>query len=146
MRKLTCVLLAAMLSLCLFHPSALADSPIFPADLTEIADYAFYQDTSLTGSLVIPATVRHIGAHAFDGCTGLTYRSLPDGITVDPTAFDNTNLLTNRDLRGELVIYTSIYPFALDMLNDALKKEFPNLTPGDDGSFFFYGGANSLAA
>ena len=125
MRKLTCILLAAMLSLCLFHPSALAGSPIFPADLTEIADYAFYQDTSLTGSLVIPATVRHIGAHAFDGCTGLTYRSLPDGITVDPTAFDNTNLLTNRDLHGELVIYTSVYQFVLDALHTALKKNFP---------------------
>ena len=113
MRKLTCILLAAMLSLCLFHPSALADSPIFPADLTEIADYAFYQDTSLTGSLVIPATVRHIGAHAFDGCTGLTYLSLPDGITVDPTAFDKHKTADQQGFArgiGDLYIHLSVRP------------------------------------
>ena len=50
----------------------------------------------------------------------------------------------NEDVEGELVIYSSMYQFVLDMMDEALKKEFPNLTPGNDGSFFFYGGTSSL--
>lgn len=50
----------------------------------------------------------------------------------------------NEDVEGELVIYTSMYQFVIDMMDEALKKEFPNLTPGLDGSFFFYGGTSSL--
>ncbi len=50
----------------------------------------------------------------------------------------------NEDVEGELVIYTSMYQFVIDMMDEALKAEFPNLTPGLDGSFFFYGGTSSL--
>ena len=45
-------------------------------------------------------------------------------------------LAVNEDVEGELVIYSSMYPFVIDMMDEAIKKEFPNLTPGDDGSFF----------
>ena len=30
------------------------------------------------------------------------------------------------------------------MLDEALQEEFPNLVPGNEGSFFFYGGTSSL--
>ena len=53
-------------------------------------------------------------------------------------------MAVNEDVEGELVIYTSMYPFVIDMMNEALQKEFPNLVPGIDGSFFFYGGTSSL--
>ena len=53
-------------------------------------------------------------------------------------------MAVNEDVEGELVIYTSMYPFVIDMMNEAIQKEFPNLTPGIDGSFFFYGGTSSL--
>jgi len=53
-------------------------------------------------------------------------------------------LAVNEDVEGELVIYSSMYQFMLDKLDAALKEEFPNLTPGNDGSFFFYGGSSSL--
>ena len=53
-------------------------------------------------------------------------------------------LAVNEDVEGELVIYTSMYPFAIDMMDAALKKEFPNLKPGLDGSFFFYSGTSKL--
>ena len=56
-----------------------------------------------------------------------------------PSAF-----AVNEDVEGELVIYSSMYQFVLDMLDEALKDEFPNLVPGNDGSFFFYGGTSSL--
>ena len=53
-------------------------------------------------------------------------------------------LAVNEDVEGELVIYTSMYPFVIDMMDEAIKEEFPNLTPGVDGSFFFYAGTSKL--
>ena len=50
----------------------------------------------------------------------------------------------NEDVEGTVGIYSSMYQFVLDMLDEAIKKEFPNLTPAYDGSFFFYGGTSSL--
>ena len=50
----------------------------------------------------------------------------------------------NEDVTGTVGIYSSMYPFALDMLDEAIKAEFPNLEPAFDGSFFFYGGTSSL--
>ena len=60
-------------------------------------------------------------------------------LSLCPAAF-----AVNEDVEGEVVIYSSMYQFVLDMMDEALKKEFPNLTPGNDGSFFFYGGTSSL--
>ncbi len=53
-------------------------------------------------------------------------------------------LAVNEDVEGELKIYSSMYPFVIDMMDEALKAEFPNLVPGNNGSFFFYGGTSSL--
>ena len=53
-------------------------------------------------------------------------------------------LAVNEDVSGTLGIYSSMYPFVIDMMDEALKAEFPNLTPAFDGSFFFYGGTSSL--
>jgi len=58
--------------------------------------------------------------------------------------FSSAALAVNEDVEGELVIYSSAYPEVLDMLDEALKKEFPNLTPGVNGSFFFYSGSGKL--
>ena len=48
------------------------------------------------------------------------------------------------EVEGELVIYTSMYPFAIEMMDEALKEKFPELVPGNDGSFFFYSGTTAL--
>ena len=50
----------------------------------------------------------------------------------------------NEDVEGELVIYTSMYQFVIEMMDEALKAEFPNLVPGNGDSFFFYRGTSSL--
>ena len=47
-------------------------------------------------------------------------------------------------VEGELVIYTSMYPFAIEMMDEVLKEKFPNLVPGNDGSFFYYSGTSAL--
>ena len=59
-------------------------------------------------------------------------------------AMGSTAFAVNDDVEGELVIYSSMYQFVIDMMDEALKAEFPNLIPGNDGSFFFYGGTSSL--
>ncbi len=53
-------------------------------------------------------------------------------------------LAVNEDVTGTVMIYTSMYQFVIDMMDEALKAEFPNLTPGNNGSFFFYGGTGTL--
>ena len=50
----------------------------------------------------------------------------------------------NEDVEGELVIYTSMYKEIVDMMDEALKAEFPNLTPGNGDSFFFQAGSGKL--
>ena len=55
-----------------------------------------------------------------------------------------SSLADNAYVRGELVIYSSMYQFVLDMLDEALREEFPNLKPGNNGSFFVYGGTSRL--
>ena len=56
----------------------------------------------------------------------------------------STAFAVNEDVEGELVIFTSMYKEVLPMIDEALKEEFPNLIPGNEGSFFFQGGSNEL--
>lgn len=53
-------------------------------------------------------------------------------------------LAVNEDVEGEVLIYSSMYPFVIDMMDAAIKEEFPNLVPGNEGSFFFYAGTGKL--
>ena len=46
---------------------------------------------------------------------------------------------------GTVAIYSSMYPFVLEMLDEAIHQQFPNLKPGgENGSFFIYGGTSAL--
>ena len=36
-------------------------------------------------------------------------------------------LAANTEVSGKVVIYTSMYQFVIDMMAEAVKKEFPNL-------------------
>ena len=53
-------------------------------------------------------------------------------------------LAVNEDVTGTVLCYTSMYQFVIDMMDAKLKEEFPNLTPGNGESFFFYGGTGTL--
>ena len=53
-------------------------------------------------------------------------------------------MAADESVQGTLVIYSSMYQFVLDMLDEALKAEFPNLKPGNGDSFFVYGGTSRL--
>lgn len=45
----------------------------------------------------------------------------------------------NEDVSGDVMIYTSMYQFVIDMMAEAVKVEFPNLNVE-----FFYGGTGKL--
>lgn len=59
-------------------------------------------------------------------------------------ALSASALAVNEDVEGEVLIYSSMYPFVIDMMDAAIKEEFPNLIPGNEGSFFFYQGTGKL--
>ena len=59
----------------------------------------------------------------------------PETPAATPAAAETT--VDAADVEGELVIYTSMYQFAIEMMDEALKEKFPNLKPGNDGSFFY---------
>ncbi len=65
-------------------------------------------------------------------------------LTLSLLALAGSALAVNEDVEGTIGIYSSMYPFVIDMMDAAIKAEFPNLTPAFDGSFFFYGGTSSL--
>ena len=46
---------------------------------------------------------------------------------------------------GTVAIYSSMYPFVLEMLDQAIHEKFPGLIPGgENGSFFIYDGSTAL--
>ena len=63
------------------------------------------------------------------------------GSSAKPAA---ASAAADESVEGELVIYTSMYPFAIEMMDKVLKEKFPNLVPGNDGSFFYYSGTSAL--
>ncbi len=58
--------------------------------------------------------------------------------------FSTGALAVNEDVTGTVAIYSSMYQFVIDMMDEAIKAEFPNLTPAFDDTFFFYGGTSTL--
>ena len=45
----------------------------------------------------------------------------------------STALAVNEDVEGEVLIYSSMYPFVIDMMDAAIKEEFPNLVKKHHG-------------
>ena len=78
----------------LYLDGALLTDAVIPQGVTQIADYAFYNMSSLK-SVTIPNTVEEIGYAAFYGCSGLTEMKLPEGLKIiDSGAFSGCNGLT----------------------------------------------------
>ena len=84
--------------------------------------------TSTTGAITIPSTlggnpVTSVKEYAFDGCSGLTSVTIPDGVTrIERDAFrgcdalfDTTNIPGVKLVGGWAVGYTSSLPGYLDL-------------------------------
>ena len=44
---------------------------IIPDTVTQIGDYAFYNNRKISGNLVIPSSVKSIGQRAFNDCQNI---------------------------------------------------------------------------
>ncbi|MCR5723918.1 MAG: leucine-rich repeat domain-containing protein [Treponema sp.] len=71
------------------------------AAVTEIGDFAFWKNTSIT-SVTIPSSVVLIGDLAFADCTALTTLTIngTGGVEIDAAAFRGCTALTSVDLTG----------------------------------------------
>lgn len=75
----------------------------FPANVTEIGDYAFYYCSALT-SVTLPSSVKTIGAYAFYSCKALTDIEIPSSvISIGENAFYSCEALTSLTLKEGLV-------------------------------------------
>ena len=77
----------------------------FPSNFEYIGNYAFYNCTKLSGSLIIPDSVTSIGSSAFYNCSGFTGNLvIPNSVTsIGSSAFYNCSGFT-----GNLVIPNSV--------------------------------------
>lgn len=74
-----------------------------PADITEIANYAF-AESGLT-AITIPATVNKIGSFAFYGCQNLTSLTFATGCTLEEIG---NAAFSKAEIAGELLIPASV--------------------------------------
>jgi len=94
---------ALLLSLMLLLTASAGAEFMLPADLTIIAEEAFYGDTSLTGTVEIPEGVIEIGARAFGGCTNIQQIILPPSVVeIAQEAFQGCE-------NAEFVVYEGSY-------------------------------------
>ena len=78
------------------------------------------------------------------GCGADSGNKTPDPAKTPTPAPEAETEDETEDVSGELVIYTSMYDFAIKMMDEALKAKFPNLKPGNGDSFFYYSGTSAL--
>ena len=78
------------------------------------------------------------------GCGAESGNKTPDPAKTPTPAPEAETEDETEDVSGELVIYTSMYDFAIKMMDEALKAKFPNLKPGNGDSFFYYSGTSAL--
>lgn len=75
---------------------------LIPDDLAALRDYCFYKKTGITNALIaaLPASITTIGAHCFDGCTGISQLDLSDRSieTIGGYAFNGLVSVAKLDL------------------------------------------------
>lgn len=78
-----------------FDAMGRVSSVSYKEGVTEIPDYMFSNDTSLT-SVTLPSTLTRIGNSAFNNCGGLTSVTIPEGVTaIGWMAFNGCTGLTS---------------------------------------------------
>ena len=119
--------------------ATLISSVDLPLNLERIQSRAFYQCTSLTGSLHLPESVVYIGSCAFFRCNFSGHLSLPESLTyVGEQAFYDSGNYT-----GDLVIpsgITKLYSYVFSSARFSGRLIFKGNTDFDPGSQYqFYG-------
>ncbi len=98
-------------------------------NLTSISDWAFYECSSLSGSLTIPNSVSSIGFYAFYNCSGLTGNlTIPNSVTsIDSYAFYGCNGFTGNLTIGNFVtsIGYSVFSGCSNLASIIIHAETP---------------------
>lgn len=102
-----------------YECTSLTGTLTIPASVTAIGQSAF-RSTGLTGTLTIPKSVTSIGEYAFYGCTGITALALPTegSLSIGESAFNNCTGLT-----GALTI-----PKSVTAIGDGAFRDCTNIT------------------
>ncbi len=110
-----------------------------PEDVTEIADYAFEDNDSLT-SIRLPRWLYIIGKYAFDGCENLATADLPNNMTmIGESAFSGTAISIVRIPKG----VTHIEPWTFSYCSSLTTIEIPK-TVTSIGLSAFYQHQNAI--
>ena len=119
-------------------PSSIKGYPV-----VKIIDYAFINNTWLTGNLVMPDSITYIGNYAFDGCTGLTGQlALPENLNyigyrafAECTGFTGNLIIPNyvKDIDGSFTGCTGFtgeltIPYGVENIGNSTFKGCTGLT------------------
>ena len=112
----------------------------------KIADYAFYECSSLT-AITIPEGVTSIGNYAFCGCSSLTAITIPEGVTsIEESAFDGCSSLTAITIPASVTSIgnktfegcTSLKELVIEDGNETLSLGYNYYYSGGTGEGLFY--------
>jgi len=112
----------------------------FPNFVTNIAAWAFYEDSKLTG-IYMPNSVTNIGDYAFYGCSGMTSVSLSTNlVSVGNSAFSDCGFGSFSMPNSVLNIGSNAFANCAKMIGFSLGNSVTNI--GDDS----FGGCSKLAS
>jgi uncharacterized repeat protein (TIGR02543 family) len=119
-------------------PSYIREEPV-----TGIADYAFYECSSIT-SVTIPSSVTSIGSWAFFNCQSLNSVTIPSGVTsIGDGAFYNCCNLTGVTIPGGV---TSIGNYTFGYCSSLTSITIPSaVTSIGDYAFYYCRGLTSIS-
>ena len=117
-----------------YNCSSLTGTLTIPNSVTSIGTYAFYNCSGLT-SVTIGNSVTSIGSYAFYYCSGLTSVTIPDGVTsIEWGAFYNCSGLTSVTIGNSV---TSIGGGAFSGCSGLTSVTIPDsVTSIGEGAFF----------
>ena len=104
---------------------------IIPEGITEISDYAFYQNYSLR-SINLSNTVEKIGEYAFGSCTNLVEVNLSSSVKeLGRAAFYNCNKLKSFVIPNSVkVIGSSLFAWSSNLKEVTLEEGIEEVAPG----------------
>lgn len=102
--------------------------PELPEGATEIPDYFFINDTTMT-SFVVPQTVSRIGNYAFYGCRNLESIVIPNSVTfIGSSAFEECQKLKEVKLPAHLkTLNGSTFAYCLSLNQIELNEELDSI-------------------
>jgi hypothetical protein len=129
-----------------YNPSTLTSQVVIPSQIngypvTQIDDYAFYNETSID-SIDFPASINQIGEYSFYKCTSLKKVTLPHNLKVlGKGAFASCTSLTSCDFPANM---TKISDYAFNNCTSLTQVKLPTSCKSLGANVFSASGSNYL--